>query len=73
MNQWLSEFKDSWRDKNFICAATIFALSYLLIIAIGMVVPVQIFVAILSGIAGWQIASWSFRLAPKLKKIVFKD
>jgi hypothetical protein len=30
-------------------------------------------VAILGGIAGWQIASWSFRLGPKLKQIVFKQ
>jgi hypothetical protein len=73
MNKWLSDFKASWRDKNFICAAVIFALSYLAIVAIAMLLPAQIVVTILGGIAGWQIASWSFRLAPKLKKIVFKD
>jgi hypothetical protein len=73
MNKWLSDFKASWRDKNFICAAAIFALSYLAIAAIAILLPAQIVVAILGGIAGWQIASWSFRLAPKLKKIVFKD
>ena len=73
MSKWLSEFKDSWHDKNFICAVVIFALSYLAIAAIALLLPRQIVVAILGGIAGWQIASWSFRLAPKLKKIVFKD
>lgn len=73
MNKWLSDFRASWSDKNFICAAVIFALSYLTIAAIAILLPAQIVVAILGGIAGWQIASWSFRVAPKLKKILFKD
>ena len=73
MKQWLSEFKASWRDKYFICAAAIFALSYLAIAAVAILLPAQIVVAILGGIAGWQIASWSFRLSPKVKQILFKD
>lgn len=73
MKQWLNEFSASWSDKNFICAATIFILSYLSIAMVAMVLPVQIVLAILGGIAGWQIASWSFRLAPKLKQLIFKD
>jgi hypothetical protein len=73
MKQWLNEFFASWRDKNFICAAAIFALSYLSIAVVAMVLPAQIVVAILGGIAGWQIASWSFGLAPKLKQLIFKD
>lgn len=73
MKQWLSEFRASWRDKNFICAISIFVLSYIAIIVLGILVPSQVFVAVLSGIAGWQVASWSFRLAPKLKQILFKE
>jgi hypothetical protein len=73
MNQWLSEFKRSWHDKNFICAIAVFTTSYALIAAVTLLLPAQIFITILSGIAGWQIASWSFRIAPKLKQLLFKD
>lgn len=73
MKQWLSEFRASWQDKNFICAAIIFIFSYALIAAIGILLPTLVFTAIISAIAGWQIAGWSFRLAPKLKDYVFKS
>jgi hypothetical protein len=73
MNKWLSEFYSSWQDKNFICAAVIFLLSYASIAAMALFLSTKVFVVLLSGIAGWQVASWSFRVAPKLKKILFKD
>jgi hypothetical protein len=73
MKQWLSEFFASWRDKNFICAMLIFILSYMLIAAVALLLSAQLALVILGGIAGWQVASWSFCIAPKLKQILFKD
>jgi len=72
MKQWLSELRASWRDKNFVCAMLIFFVSYLVIAAIAYLLPAQIVVSILGGIAGWQIAGWSFRIAPKVKELIFK-
>ena len=73
MKQWLSEFIRSWRDKNFICAIAGFLTAYLIITVLGLLLPVKVFIAILAAIAGWQLASWSWELAPKLKKILFKE
>ena len=73
MNKWLSEFKTSWHDKNFICAISIFIFSYTLIALVGMLLPQTIFIAVLGAIAGWQIAAWSHELAPKIKQHLFKD
>ena len=73
MKQWLSEFLRSWRDKNFICAMLVFILSYILIAAVALLLSAQLALAILGGIAGWQVASWSFRVAPKVKQLLFKD
>ena len=73
MNKWLSEFKASWRDKNFICAMLVFILSYILIAAVALLLSAQLALVILGGIAGWQVASWSFRVAPKVKQFIFRD
>ena len=73
MNKWLSEFRASWRDKNFICAMLVFILSYILIAAVALLLSAQLALVILGGIAGWQVASWSFRVAPKVKQAIFKD
>ena len=73
MKQWLSEFIRSWRDKNFICAIGGFLIAYVIIAVLGLLLPLKLFVAILAGIAGWQLASWSWELAPKLKQILFKE
>lgn len=73
MNKWLSDFKASWRDKNFICAMLVFILSYILIAVVALLLSAQLALAILGGIAGWQVASWSFRIAPKVKQAIFKD
>jgi hypothetical protein len=73
MKQWLQEFKQSWQDKTFLCGFTIFALSYLLLMLLAMILSKQVYATLITGIAGWQIASWSWRLAPKLKAKLFKD
>ena len=73
MNKWLSDFRASWRDKNFICAMLVFILSYILIAAVALLLSAQLALVILGGIAGWQVASWSFRVAPKVKQAIFKD
>jgi len=73
MNKWLSDFRASWRDKNFICAMLVFILSYILIAAVALLLSAQLALVILGGIAGWQVASWSFRVAPKVKQFLFKD
>ncbi|NBR62298.1 MAG: hypothetical protein EBT86_11825 [Actinobacteria bacterium] len=73
MKQWLVEFRRSWQDKTFICGMAIFALSYLLLAGLAIVVSPQLYTLIITVIAGWQVASWSWRLAPKVKSWIFKD
>jgi hypothetical protein len=51
----------------------VFILSYILIAAVALLLSAQLALAILGGIAGWQVASWSFRIAPKVKQVLFKD
>lgn len=73
MTKWLAEFKQSWQDKNFVCAVLIFALSYLALAGLAILVSRELYTLIISAIAGWQIASWSTALAPKFKAKLFKD
>lgn len=73
MKQWLIEFKNSWADKNFICSMIIFVLSYLLLAGLAILVSKDLYILVISSIAGWQIASWSWHLAPKVKAKLFKD
>jgi hypothetical protein len=70
MKQWLNQFSASWRDKDFVCAVLGFLFAYAVIAALGLVLPAKIFVLILAAIAGWQLASWSWQLAPKLKEVL---
>lgn len=70
MKQWISDFKASWRDKNFVCAIFSFLFAYAVIAALGLILPAKVFVLILAAIAGWQLASWSWEFAPKLKELL---
>jgi len=70
MKQWISEFKASWRDHNFVCAALGFLFAYGIITILGLLLPIKLFIAILAAIAGWQLASWSWEFAPKLKELL---
>jgi len=73
MKQWFVEFKQSWQDKTFVCAIVGFILAYVTIALIGLFLPIKLFIALLSAIAGWQLASWSWELGPKVKAKLFKD
>lgn len=73
MKQWLREFKQSWQDKNFVCAIVSFMLAYTTIVLIGLFLPLKIFIAILGAIAGWQLASWSWQFGFNIKQKLFKD
>jgi len=70
MKQWISQFSASWRDKNFVCAILGFLFAYAVIAALGLLLPAKVFVLILTAIAGWQLASWSWEFAPKLKELL---
>lgn len=72
MKQWLVEFRQSWQDKNFICASLIFILSYLLLAGLALLISRDLYIIILTAIAGWQVASWSWEFAPKVKAKLFK-
>jgi len=73
MKQWLSELRASWHDKNFICAMLGFLFAYTIIGILGLLLPAKVFVIVLAAIAGWQVASWSWELAPKVKHFIFRD
>jgi len=73
MNNWLNDFKQSWQDRNFVCGIIIFVLCYLLLAIIALLVSRDLYMILISAIAGWQLASWSWRLAPKIKSMIFKD
>jgi len=72
MKKWLTEFFQSWQDKTFVCGIAIFILSYLLLAGLAILVNKDLYMLVISSIAGWQIASWSWHLAPKLKAKLFK-
>lgn len=69
MKQWINELRASWRDHNFVCAILGFLFAYCIITVLGLLLPVKIFIAVLAAIAGWQLASWSWELAPKLHNL----
>ena len=73
MNNWLNDFKQSWQDRNFVCGIIIFVLCYLLLAIVALLVSRDLYMILISAIAGWQLASWSWRLAPKIKSMIFKD
>jgi len=70
MKRWLNELRASWRDHNFVCAILGFLFAYCTISILGLVLPVKVFIAVLVAIAGWQLASWSWELAPKLQNLL---
>ena len=70
MKRWLNELRASWRDHNFVCAALGFLFAYCIITVLGLLLPVKVFIAVLAAIAGWQLASWSWKLAPKLYSLL---
>jgi hypothetical protein len=73
MRQWINEFKSSLKDKTFTCSIFVYIVTYSLIIAIGLLLPLKIFIGLLGAIAGWQVASWSKLIAPKFKQFLFKE
>jgi membrane protein implicated in regulation of membrane protease activity len=70
MKQWLNELRASWRDHNFVCAVLGFLFAYCTITVLGFLLPIKLFIAVLAAIAGWQLASWSWELAPKLRSLL---
>jgi hypothetical protein len=50
-----------------------FALGYGALLALGLLLSDKLFLAVVCGIAGWQLAAWASGLGPKLKEIIFKD
>jgi hypothetical protein len=70
MNRWLEEFKRSWHDKNFVCSIAAFALGYGALLAMGLLLSDKLFLAVVCGIAGWQLAAWASSLGPKLAELL---
>ena len=70
MNRWLEEFKRSWRDKNFVCSIAAFALGYGALALLGLLLSDKLFLAVVCGIAGWQLAAWAGGLGPQLAKLL---
>ena len=66
MNRWLEEFKRSWHDKNFVCSIAAFALGYGALALLGLLLSDKLFLAVVCGIAGWQLAAWASSLGPQL-------
>ena len=66
MNRWLEDFKRSWRDKTFVCSMAAFALGYGALLALGLLLSDKLFLAVVCGIAGWQLAAWAGSLGPQL-------
>ena len=66
MKGWLEEFKRSWHDKTFVCSMAAFALGYGALLALGLLLSDKLFLAVVCGIAGWQLAAWASGLGPQL-------
>lgn len=66
MKQWLEEFKRSWHDKTFVCSMAAFILGYGALLALGLLLSDKLFLAVVCGIAGWQLAAWASGLGPQL-------
>ncbi len=66
MNRWLEDFKRSWHDKTFVCSMAAFALGYGALLALGLLLSDKLFLAVVCGIAGWQLAAWAGGLGPQL-------
>ena len=70
MNRWLEEFKRSWHDKTFVCSMAAFILGYGALLALGLLLSDKLFLAVVCGIAGWQLAAWASGLGPQLAKLL---
>ena len=70
MKQWLEEFKRSWHDKNFVCSIAAFALGYGALAILGLLLSDKLFLVVVCGIAGWQLAAWASGLCPQLLQLL---
>lgn len=70
MKGWLEEFKRSWQDKNFVCSIAAFILGYGALLAMGLLLSDKLFLAVVCGIAGWQLAAWASGLGPQLVELL---
>ena len=70
MKQWLEEFKRSWHDRSFVCSMAAFILGYGALLALGLLLSDKLFLGVVCGIAGWQLAAWASGLGPQLAKLL---
>ena len=70
MKGWLREFKRSWQDKSFVCSMAAFALGYGALALLGLLLSDKLFLGVVCGIAGWQLAAWASGLGPQLAKLL---
>ena len=66
MKGWLEEFKRSWQDRGFVCSIAAFALGYGALALLGLLLSDKLFLVVVCGIAGWQLAAWASGLGPQL-------
>ena len=70
MKGWLREFKRSWQDRGFVCSIAAFALGYGALALLGLLLSDKLFLVVVCGIAGWQLAAWARGLGPQLAKLL---
>ena len=70
MKGWLREFKRSWQDRSFVCSMAAFALGYGALALLGLLLSDKLFLGVVCGIAGWQLAAWASGLGPQLAKLL---
>ena len=70
MKLWLEEFKRSWHDRSFVCSMAAFILGYGALLALGLLLSDKLFLGVVCGIAGWQLAAWASSLGPQLAKLL---
>ena len=70
MKQWLEEFKRSWHDRSFVCSMAAFILGYGALLALGLLLSDKLFLGVVCGIAGWQLAAWASGLGPQLLQLL---
>ena len=70
MKLWLEEFKRSWHDRSFVCSMAAFILGYGALLALGLLLSDKLFLGVVCGIAGWQLAAWASDLGPQLAKLL---
>ena len=70
MKRWLKEFKRSWHDRSFVCSMAAFILGYGALALLGLLLSDKLFLAVVCGIAGWQLAAWASGLGPQLVELL---